>query len=163
LDALGAEIGVRNGDLSPWYRSHTKIRRRFSGIARLYPSVPQMLATVYSEYKWVPWKFAVTPSFVFHNESLRRSALAYVEKLLKIERPEQWYRVGARELKRLRVNHLLNRNGGLYATLAAYRPDFPWEETKFVGVWHFGQKLTGALLRRLFPAHSVLSDAELNE
>jgi hypothetical protein len=153
LDFVGEQIGVKNGDLSPWYGvSLARDGRRLGiqGIAKSkYGSIYEMLTAVYPGYPWVPWKFEVIAAENFKSTTVILSALLYVEQALHHEKPEDWYRVSIDELRRLRVAHLLTKDGSLYDTLQKYRPEVQWEESRFDGVVRFGSRLLGAYLRDL--------------
>jgi len=77
--------------------------------------------------------------------------------------PEQWYKVSDYDLRKLGVLSLVLRMGGLARLLKVYRPDFNWEEMNFIGTRHFGKKVLGASLRKLWSSHQVVQDFALRE
>lgn len=99
-------------------------------------------------------------SYLFAYVSL---ALSYVESELNIARPEDWYRVSMAQLARLGLQSLFVDLSDLIRALRSSNPLFPWDESQFVGIQHFGSKLLGALLHKLFPNTLILSDHILSQ
>lgn len=90
-----------------------------------------MLRVVYTEHKWYPWMFKKLPLSVLGDPSVVQEALAFVETLLQIEDNEGWYEVKEAHLKELGLFTLIDKSGGLFHVLKQYRPDYPWDETRF--------------------------------
>jgi hypothetical protein len=90
-----------------------------------------MLKAVYPEYKWLPWLFTSMPKSIAHDPQIIVLALEFLEKALNLEKPEDWYRVRAKQLQELKIWGLVEKNGSLSALLEKYRPEFQWDVTKF--------------------------------
>jgi hypothetical protein len=134
LDAIGESIGVQGGDLSPWYNiSFSEILEwAGKGLQRHYTNMYSMLSAVYLEYPWKPWRFAKTPSAIVHSDNFIESLLKEVEKSLKMQSMEDWYRVSREQLSKMSFAHVLfGPRGNLFEILKRHRPDFPWDESKF--------------------------------
>lgn len=130
MDKVGAEIGVKDNDLSPWYTVEVKYLYKLgvSGLLRGHNnSVYTMLQKVYPEHEWLPWKFKPFPRSLSRDKSVVSKALKYVEKERKITQNEEWYRVSLNNLRELGVLSLISQAGGLYEVLKEHRPGFYWE------------------------------------
>lgn len=121
----------------------------------------RLLRQVYPEHDWLPWKFKFLPRNMIGDPEAVKRAIAFVEKERNLLRPEDWYGISTPILRSLGVFRIVEEAGGLYRFLKTYRPDFAWEEDRFVGVRLFGDKYLGALLRKLWPNLSVLEAFEL--
>ncbi len=85
--------------------------------------------------------------------------LAETENILKIKNPVDWYRISEDQLHKLKVKYLLTRQyGSIFETLKKYRPEFNWDETKFIGVSFSGNKMLGASLRKIFPNLEIIEN-----
>jgi hypothetical protein len=57
-----------------------------------------MLAEVYTEYEWLPWKFHIIPKWFWDDANNLRKFLEWAGKELKIKDPSDWKHV-KREVK----------------------------------------------------------------
>lgn len=135
LDKIGAHIGVKGNDLSPWYNLSRASYRKL-GLAGLLTqnyksSQYAMLLKVYPEYDWLPWKFPKLPSNTGRDPKIIEKALKFVEKECKMTKPEDWYQISGFHLKALGVGSIFAQNGGPFQVLTQYRPDFTWKEEAF--------------------------------
>jgi hypothetical protein len=130
---IGREIGVKASDYSAWYTfsSEDAMRYKIKPILTRYGSLIKTLTALYPEFPWDQKKFTVTPDAAHQAVKIIRMALDYVEDELKIEKPEDWYRVSAQQLKKLKVHLILTKNRTLFETLKKYRPNYDWDENKF--------------------------------
>lgn len=70
---------------------------------------------------------------------------------LKGDNMEMWYEVSVRDLKDRGVLALFTQAGGIPRALKQYRPQYPWDESKFVSNRFVGEKTLGVYLRELWP------------
>jgi hypothetical protein len=56
-------------------------------------SLSLLLKAVYSEYEWLPWKFAHTPHNYWDNQNNQRLFLNWAEKELNIKEKDDWYKI----------------------------------------------------------------------
>jgi hypothetical protein len=52
-----------------------------------------LLATVYPDYEWLPWKFNVTPKFFWKNRENCLKFLEWCKPILNIKYNEDWQRI----------------------------------------------------------------------
>ncbi len=52
-----------------------------------------MLKNVYSEYKWLPWKFNKKISLTEKNVRIIREFLEYSGEILGVKNLEDWYKI----------------------------------------------------------------------
>jgi hypothetical protein len=94
-----------------------------------------MLQKVYPEHEWVTWKFKwhvqMKPS-----PEVMKEVLEYIESDQKITKLEDWYKVSGKTLLTKGAFGVISRAGGLLQTLKTYRPNFEWDEEKFIGFRH---------------------------
>lgn len=94
-------------------------------------SLYAILRTVYPHYDWDPWRFSLLPRSTIGDSTVLKQAILHVEKNLSIEQPEDWYRVSLNQLKRLGVDALFRKSGGLVSVLERLRPEIQWNEKNF--------------------------------
>jgi len=140
LDSIGAKIGVKGNDLSPWYKvdQSTLIKYGCRSLMVSYyeSSHYAMLKEVYPEFDWMPWKFKRIPSNMAIDDEILVKALSHIEKVKAIKSSEGWYRVSSNDLKKIGVLSLLKQAGGLPQTLRRsnfsqtfFHPSFPHPQT----------------------------------
>lgn len=130
LDSIGEKIGVKDGDLTPWYTVSYKTLEDlgYNGLFDRYDkSRLNMLRTVYPEHEWLPWKFKMLPLGTERGPELARRILDYVEVELRFSEPSDWYQVTKTDLRRLAVYNLISEMGGLHHLLVQNRKDFEWD------------------------------------
>jgi hypothetical protein len=166
LESVGAQIGVKKGDLSSWYKVNSKTLWKF-GLSRLLSlysnSISTMLKKVYPEYDWIPWKFKNRRATSHRDPEMVEQALKYIESECGIIKPEQWYSISEFRLKRLGVKSLMSHFGGLIHVLKQYRPAFSWDEAKFVGIQSVGLKTLGFALWKIWPNLEILERYGLSD
>jgi hypothetical protein len=122
--------------MSPWYKMDKKILGKFKleGLLHLYcGSIYLMLATVYPEYDWMPWKFRNFPARSIQGPEMIENSLKYIETESKIMKSEDWYSISGVRLQELGVKSLIDRHGGLVEVLRKHRKGFDWSESHFIG------------------------------
>lgn len=135
MDQIGARIGVKDTDLTPWYNIDQKVLKKFgaTGLLRHRYNFSHfaMLREVYPGHDWLPWKFKKLPSHVGRSSEILLRAVSFVETERNFTKPEDWYRVTGDLLRELGVFSIFKENGGLFASLMVARPSFSWDEEKF--------------------------------
>jgi len=159
-------FGVRSSaDLSLWYRlSYRQLRGLGLGslMRSRYSNSPfKMLKAVYPEFDWKPWNFEVFPRRISGDQEVLKQCLDHISSSLSITSVPQWYRVSHAQLEALGVLNVVQKNGGLFSCLRKVMPSVQWDESKFVGVNHFGEKLLGACLSQLFPNEALFPNFPL--
>ncbi len=62
----------------------------------MYNNSPSLLiSTVYSEYKWLPWRFSHVPKGYWEDMKNQRNFMDWVGKQLNYNDMEDWYKVTA--------------------------------------------------------------------
>ena len=56
-------------------------------------SIPAMLAEIYPEYDWLPWKFSKCANTYWDDINNQRKFVEWVGKELKIKEMSDWYNV----------------------------------------------------------------------
>lgn len=161
LDLIGEKIGVREGFLDPWYGMETTKLDEMGGrtIRKYYSSFFEMLKTVYPEHNWDPFRFPLSQVSLTKRNSLSlEAAIERLEEKLELSSPDKWYRVTTKQMQSIGVYYIIQSNGGLYQALKKVKPEFPWDESKFVGVFFDGVQLLGAFLRQIFPGLELISN-----
>ena len=86
-----------------------------------------MLADVYAEFKWEPWRFRKAPNGSQELAEARKVAFRELENLLPIAQPLDWYRVSIDHLKSFDAYKMF-RGRGLLVALREFYPDMTWDE-----------------------------------
>lgn len=158
------KIGVQESDLSPWYNVDQALLQKLGAqglLDRYKGSYYTMLKEVYPEHDWLPWKFKKVPRFIGGDMDILRKAVSFVEAERQLSKPQDWYSVTQDQLKELGVFGVFTENGGLFQCLKLIRPDFNWEEDKFVSVRNFAKQALRQHLRRLWPKLKIVQDYQL--
>jgi hypothetical protein len=112
---------------------------RFNG------SQSELLANLYPDYEWLPWKFDVAPAHFWNDIKNQKKFMDWVGKQLKITEMSDWYKVTKRvtiatfplthykDLYNVGASSLLNSNYNASPSqlLAAVYPDYEWLPWKF--------------------------------
>lgn len=64
-------------------------------------SVPNAVMTVYSDHKWLPWKFKRVPTRWWAERANKRLFMNYAMQQLKLDRMEGWYNVTVQDIQNL--------------------------------------------------------------
>jgi len=134
LDKIGERIGVKDGDLSPWYsQGFTSLTRMGAkGILNLYSnSLYKMLLSVYPTYKWLPWNFVHSPKGIRDDPKVADLVIETVENELNIGIPEDWYRVSKPQLREMGLANYIDKSGGVVTFLTRHRPQYQLSADKF--------------------------------
>lgn len=62
-------------------------------------SIIQLLAGIYPDYDWLPWRFNRCPNSFWDDVKNQRKFLEWVEKQLN----KNWYKITTKVLKKLRI------------------------------------------------------------
>jgi len=124
LSALAASLGFSVEDEERWYGLTVKaiVERGGGGLlARFGNSLAALLADVFPERVWHPWRFKSLPRHAYESEETLRLALDHLETTLSLRSDDDWRRVTPALLRRLRLHSLLDRAGGLAVVLQRIR------------------------------------------
>jgi hypothetical protein len=113
--------------------------------SKQYSGSPSLLlATVYPEYNWEPWKFVKVPKNMWKDEKTAKLYLESAGKQLGIKGLNDWYKL-------LSESHEIK---DLPQLLSVAYPDYNWEfkSQKNYGFWvKKSQYLLKTCLKSLFP------------
>ena len=114
VEEIGKELGIK--EMEDWYKVTQKVAiatlikfilKDFFGLGgvtllRLYSDSPaQLLAAVFPEYNWLPWKFEKAPRNVWQSEINIKKVVEWAGKQLGIKDMDDWYKVSRYEIMRL--------------------------------------------------------------
>ena len=137
MESIGKKIGVRDGDLSPWYNLNTVDFLRLGGrgiLSHYNNSIYQMLINIYPDYNWVPWNFNSITVSILRNPETIKLVMEHISKKIKIQSNDEWYRVSNSDLKQLKVYNVIKSNGGIYKCLKEFLPTVEWNESSFLSI-----------------------------
>jgi len=124
LDAVGAQLGVASSadGWERWYTirrvqveqagGHTLLKNYYAG------SMYAMLAAVYPEHAWLPWRFRRLPRRTWADERVLGLARRHAEETLGLRTVDDWLRLSSAALARLGLTHLVKMAGGIDGLLA---------------------------------------------
>jgi len=124
---MGKKLGVRDSDLSPWYKVSIKELQEYGGpglLARYRNVISRMLETVYPEYDWLPWKFTVSPHNSWKDPAVILKAVKFAEKSLNLKEVQDWHRVSISQLREIDLAQIFLNNGGVANVLKIAYPDY---------------------------------------
>jgi hypothetical protein len=61
-----------------------------------------MLSIVYSEHEWLPWQFVSCPNNYWDDVKNHRKFLEWASKQLNVKEFDDWYKVPAKVIKRIK-------------------------------------------------------------
>jgi len=128
---LAAKIGFEAGDFERWYHvpKKTVVNQGGLGLLKIYnQSMSALLAAVFPEHEWLPWKFAQHPKKAWEDETNMEKVIRFVGKELKIQEPEDWYRVSVAQLRELGVAAYFEQHGGVIEVVKKLLPDQELDE-----------------------------------
>ncbi len=118
------------------YKAHVIKRDGGSGAicAGYGGSLVLALESVYPEYHWKPWKFAITHQGFWDDIVHHRHFLNYISKeRLELQHPEDWYKLESRQLTDMKGLSFLNEyNGSLYQALTTVYPEYDFHPWRFI-------------------------------
>lgn len=133
MDSIGEKIGVRDGDMTPWYSvTRATLIKLGCGVllTKYYDnSTYIMVRVVYPEHEWVPSKFRILPKLRERDRDALFKRLKKFEKKFEIESPEDWSRIQMSQLDNEGLLTMVREAGGLLSVLSAYKPEVNWDET----------------------------------
>jgi hypothetical protein len=95
MDWAGTKLNITV--MSDWYKISIKDITSVGGgslLKNMYNnSPPRMLINVYSDYDWLPWKFATLPRHYWNDIKNQMKFMDWAEKQLNIKEKSDWYKV----------------------------------------------------------------------
>lgn len=87
-----------------------------------------VLRTVYPEFNWGAWKFSVAPQSFWVNmtENELTQFFLWMEEKLAITSPQDWYRIGTRQIDEIGCVKPIQQLGGLFHLLCKFYPEIIW-------------------------------------
>ena len=129
LDWLGSRLGFTSRE--DWYNLRYKqVHDNYGGglLAHYYNNSPSvMVRTIYTDYDFLPWKFAKAPEYLGKDEEALKEILRHVENKYNIASIDDWRRISRDELKELDVLYWIQKAGGLPHALKILYPDHHWQ------------------------------------
>jgi hypothetical protein len=105
------------------------------GLLSMYGSRYKMLASVYPEHNWLPWKFYPVDKSLWEDLGTQRKFLERAGKELNVENRNDWYKVNNKDLSALGGQHLLSLySNSLQSLFAAVYPEHEWLPWRFAGL-----------------------------
>ncbi|EGG14005.1 hypothetical protein DFA_11766 [Cavenderia fasciculata] len=122
LDKMGKDMGFFDDENIPmdqyyekWYQVSKIdfIEHKGRGLLLHYnDSVHQLVKAVYSEYKWLPWKFNNSPKNFWRDHQNQLDYLLWLGERIGITNPRDWYRITKNDFIENHGNSLLLLYGG---------------------------------------------------
>lgn len=120
MDELGRKLGYQRGDLSAWYQVTVDQFRQFDGaglLSRYKDSPYDLLRAVYPDYDFFPWKFKVSPTLKWQDETEVQRLLKYLSAEYGLKSIEDWRRLSQSRLKEIGVYQWIKQLGGVDAVI----------------------------------------------
>jgi len=133
---LASSLGFRMNDWEKWYEVSTEEFMKHGGgglIKKYNSSVATLLAEVFPEREWLPWKFSKAPQQAFSKPETLKQVIISVEKSLGISKRDDWYRVNRSQIEDMGLSHFVTKHGGMAAMLKKYYPETAWDERYMFG------------------------------
>jgi len=132
---LGKELEYK--EMEDWYKiTLERINNNFGGgyIIKKYNSSPSLfLKAVFPEYKWLEWKFIVSPLHFWENVKNHKIYAIWLGKELRYKKMEDWYGITCKLIFNNYGNGVLTNyyNGSPSLFLKSVFPEYKWLEWKF--------------------------------
>jgi hypothetical protein len=159
LEWLASQLGVEK--MEDWYNVTwdrlTSVDSRTSPFGSHFgSSLIAALKSVYSDHQWKDWMFEMSPRGFWDSDNVTpqhvRDLLEQHAAALHITEPEDWYRVSFLQLTAVGIAHIIQKLGGLAATLSVAYPEREWQRKKMSrSTKRSSQKHLRAQLQSLFP------------
>jgi hypothetical protein len=95
-------------------------------------SLPLLLAEIYPEYDWLPWKFSVCPHNYWDNKENQRKFMDWAGKQMNVNDMSDWYNVTRKDLCSIGGRSLLMKyNNSRLRLLSEIYPKYDWNAEKF--------------------------------
>ena len=126
------DLGIKAGDWEAWYSVPTSlvIEKGGGSVLKLYQgSLPQLLARVFPEYNWNPWKFLRRTGRLKEDPAHLDNVLLQLEQALGITAPQEWRRVNVEQLplnEAVKDLNLRLNSGDLVEALQRRYPEERW-------------------------------------
>lgn len=138
LNWLGRQCGFTKPE--DWYglRKHHFQQHGGGGLFRneYQSSVLKAMRDFLPNYDWKPWLFGGAPNGYWKVRENRVRYMKWLEQLLNIEQPSDWYHVTGADFFNNHGGGLLNNhfNASVQALVSDYLPDFDWKPWCFASV-----------------------------
>lgn len=135
LDWIATQMRIK--DSSDWYRIEREDYLANSNLRFLLrkfynSSLPNALSKVYPNEQWQAWRFYKRPHAFWSDLEHQREFIRVLEKELKIEHLDDWYKITPSQVRKRGGAGLLNHYAGsLLRALEAVYPDHKWLCWKF--------------------------------
>jgi hypothetical protein len=150
MEWAGKELKIK--EMSDWYKITNKDMFSVGGFTlckRYKFAVPSLLVTVFTEYKWLPWKFenkqkSTTSTNYWEGVNNQRKFMELARKELNIQTMDDWYKVSIMvtkiEIFKLKMKDwreidrwglLSQYEDSLYQLLVAMYPEHDWLPWRF--------------------------------
>jgi hypothetical protein len=139
-----------------WYSMNRSYLVPHGGNTLLEPyggNIGILLETIYPEMEWQHWRFKVPPRSVWEDLKMRKRAFQWLERILRVQDPLDWYGVASHHVNRtLEGRRLIKRYGNLWNMIRSHYPLENWD----VGYWKNlsiskSQDLLYRTVRKLIP------------
>eukprot|EP01127_Copromyxa_protea_P011527 TRINITY_DN2901_c0_g2_i3.p1 TRINITY_DN2901_c0_g2~~TRINITY_DN2901_c0_g2_i3.p1 ORF type:complete len:393 (-),score=41.56 TRINITY_DN2901_c0_g2_i3:26-1204(-) len=163
LDWLGAILKVKT--FADWYKCTTQIFFQRSGGGLFYGSYKcsriSLLRNIYPEHNWNAWEFSFSPQFFWRemSEEDQIRFFLWIEEKLNISEPDDWYRIGTRQLEDIGVYSSVQELGGISGILEKNYPEIIWDRSLLLtSNKKSEQRQWREIIRGLFPGYQILED-----
>jgi hypothetical protein len=115
-----------------WYRlnSEALVKNYGGALFSHYDGIFHLLSKVKPELGLLPWKFGQVSANFWNNLENRQTYFTWLERELKIKKPEDWYSIEASMVAEKFGSLLMSRYGGVAGIIADLRPHYqllPWK------------------------------------
>jgi len=165
----GGEEGVNSEFYESWYTVTTQdfLKNNGQGLLAHYAySLSTLLSKVFPEYKWLPWKFNLTPKGYWSDAGNQKSYLEWLGKRLGYNSEEDWYKVKLKDFTENFGGTLVKRHyqGSPYFLLRKAFPEFTYHPWKFAHSSSVGSRsdLGAELVTYIEETLGIKSDSDWN-
>lgn len=143
LTWLGRKLNFKK--LDDWYRVRSRDfekNRGFSVLNRYQDRPSQLLAALFPNHPWKPWKFVVTPRGFWRRAENRKKYVSWLARELSVKKPSDWYQFTYRDFaERYGLGLLGVFKDDLLPILQEHYPRFHWQP------WRFRERRMGGFWR----------------
>lgn len=136
LEDLAKKIGLKENDMSGWYKVTNKVvfDNGGHGLLDQYDgNLPRLLQAVYPDYSFDSWKFSRRIGKVTKDPKALNDFLTQVESRLGIKNPSEWYRISPDQFAQMGLERFFQSwRRGLFESLKERYPNEKWSEETFL-------------------------------
>jgi G:T-mismatch repair DNA endonuclease (very short patch repair protein) len=137
IEWLGKELGYKS--MEDWYKiTKDDFSKNYGGgfLQTSYNNnYQELFKAIFPEYKWLPWKFNLTPKNYFTKQENLQSYMKWLGKELEYNTMEDWYNLTTPILEKHYGYSLLTLyNYSVPSILKHTYPDYSWVTYKFICV-----------------------------